>query len=514
MISLSGPLLTKYNPHSKIARDFNSITKRLAEKDPSLWGESATAEAATRLNWVTLPTTSQKMIPQIAELKDWVAANNLSQVILCGMGGSSLAPEIFGKCFQKEIMVLDSTDPEQIAMALNSNLKETLVIIGSKSGNTIETISHKNLLIENFKKLGLEPRNHILIITDPESPLDNEAKENGYKVINADPYVGGRFSALTAFGLVPAALLGIDVTEVLAQAAQAEREFLNEDSSVVKVATLLLEASNQFISFTDNDSNVPGLSDWIEQLVAESTGKNEIGRLPIVSKSISANLPVTTPLITFKKGIGDMAVVGSLAEHFIFWEWVTALLGRGLGVDPFNQPNVAEAKERTGKLLDIWNGEIQTPAPSYEDELLSIYWSTSLNSIESALGEFFSDRSGYVALMAYLNRKSDLAALELRELIENKIKAPTTFGWGPRFLHSTGQIHKGGQKNGRFLQITADSKVDFMIPQKGYGFQTLIMAQALGDGQALAQRNYPLIRFHLKDRRNGIAKIAEAIRKF
>ena len=513
MIKISGPLLQKYDSEGFLAIDLNSITEKLAKKDPTLWGQAATAEAAIRLNWIDLPNSSISLLPQLEKLNKWSSNLGHQKIILCGMGGSSLAPEVFGKCYKKAITVLDSTDPEQIAYALPNDLKSCLIIIGSKSGSTIETASHKAFFENEFKNAGLNPINHIVIITDPNSPLDQNARLSGYQVVNADPNVGGRFSALSAFGLVPAYLMGIDIQKILNDAAESAKLFIENDSSVVKVATLLLQEATQAIAFTDANSNVPGLSDWIEQLIAESTGKDGVGRIPVVIESSGAEISGAIPLITFTEGEGDLSVSGSLSEQFIFWEWVTALLGRGLKVDPFNQPNVTEAKERTSALLEKWNGQIKVPNSVYEDEDLLIYAEDIFSSLDEALAKFFLPKFGYVAVMAYLNRESDFEISKIRELIADKTKTATTFGWGPRFLHSTGQFHKGGQPNGAFLQITGENSKDLHIPGKNFSFHTLLMAQALGDGDALTSRNFPLMRIHFKKRDSGIKRILEAVKK-
>jgi glucose-6-phosphate isomerase len=513
MLKVSGSLLNKFDPKSSIAQDLNSITLKLAKKDSTLWGKPAEAEAQVRLNWIELPTTSKNLLVRLNELSAWVANRDLTTIILCGMGGSSLAPEVIGKSFRKKIVTLDSTDPEQISVALKNDLSKCVVLIGSKSGSTVETASQKALFESELKKAGLNPVDHLIIITDPNSPLDIDSRANGYQVVNADPNVGGRFSALSAFGLVPAALMGIDIATFLAEAKSAAKYFVEENSIVVQVATLLLTESDQIIAFSDFDSNVPGLSDWIEQLIAESTGKDGVGRLPVVIESEGAEISGSFPLVTFKEGLGQLCVCGTLAEQFIFWEWVTALLGRGLKVDPFNQPNVTEAKERTVALLSRWNGVIQSPAPTFEDSEIAIFTNEICSSLDEAFAKFFLPNYGYIAVMAYLNRERDIEILKIRELIADKTKKPTTFGWGPRFLHSTGQFHKGGQPNGGFLQISAESSTDIQVPGKNFSFQTLFMAQALGDGEALTSRNLPLLRIHLKNRAVGIAKVLEGIKK-
>ena len=201
-----------------------------------------------------------------------------------------------------------------------------------------------------------------------------------------------------------------------------------------------------------------------------------------------------------------------MGEQFIFWEYVTALIGRALKVDPFNQPNVTEAKDRTGALLAQWNGVVQSPAPSLETENIAFYGATAGSTPVEILRNFFADPTHYVAIMAYLHRGKDDAVTAAREIIARHTDRGVTFGWGPRFLHSTGQFHKGGQHNGAFLQITGESTKDLAIPGKEFTFHTLLMAQALGDAEALGSRNFPQLRVHLKNRDKGIAELLNALK--
>ena len=513
MIVLSGPLLAKYNPERSIAKDLNSVVAKLAAKDDTLWGTET--EAPTRLNWIDLPTSSRSLIEQLNQLVSWTKSAGLNNLILCGMGGSSLAPEVFAKTFGKQLTVLDSTDPDQIGAAIPTNLAKTLVIVGSKSGSTIETASQKALFEKAFRDANLDPREHFLIITDPNSPLDLSAKESGYKVVNADPNVGGRYSALSAFGLTPAALIGVDIEDILKSTKSSQNSFVDANSSVVQVATLILEQSDQNIAFFDSNSAIPGLADWIEQLIAESTGKNQVGRLPIVIEEAGSQISGAGFKIAFAKGSADLVVEGSIGEQFIFWEYVTALLGRGLQVDPFNQPNVTEAKDRTNSLLAEWGANpIPKQTPVFEDEVLQVFSDFDGASLVEILEKFLQPASTYIAVMAYLNRGVDDEIVKIRELLADKTKRGVTFGWGPRFLHSTGQFHKGGQLNGAFIQITGENHTDLEIPGKDLSFHKLLMAQALGDGAALSSRNLPLLRIHLKNRGAGIAEILKSFRNF
>jgi glucose-6-phosphate isomerase len=454
-------------------------------------------------------------------LRDEVTAvaakfSDKTRVVLSGMGGSSLAPEVLSKTYKREIIIVDSTDPNYIAHALNGDLSKTLFVVSSKSGSTIETSSQRALFQQRVVEAGLDPVDHILFVTDPESPLDIETRSAGFTVVNADPNVGGRFSALSAFGVVPAVLAGIDIWSVLADASTAKQNFIDADEQILDVSYLLSEVAGQYIGFTDHGSDVPGISDWIEQLIAESTGKDGKGRLPIVAESVAAAEVGNPFTISFSDNGADLNVVAPLGAHFIFWEWVTAILGAALEIDPFNQPNVTEAKEQTLALLSEWKstGEtiVPTLSPAATDGDVEIFGLGA--SIADALREIISQCAdgGYIAIMAYLDRKGDVALEELRSLVAAASGKPTTFGWGPRFMHSTGQFHKAGQPNGTFIQITGEVDCDFEIPGRDFSFSTLVAAQGLGDGKALAKRQYPLLRLHLKNRSAGIEEILKAAR--
>jgi glucose-6-phosphate isomerase len=429
------------------------------------------------------------------------------------MGGSSLAPEVIAKHYQKDLTVLDSTDPAQVSAALPADLSTTVVVVGSKSGSTIETASQRAFFADRITAEGLNLKDHMVIVTDPGSPLDKESRALGLRTINADPHVGGRYSALTAFGLVPAALMGVDVSVLLDDAASASQTFSDIGSAAVEIATILFENTEEAIAFYDEGSTLPGISDWIEQLVAESTGKNEKGRMPVVIEGAHAPVGGRIFTVAFAGNSADLIVDATLGEQFILWEWVTALLSRAIYIDPFNQPNVTEAKERTGELLHSWiDGKVQSPVPAFESDAIQIFGDVRGNSVAEIVTNFLHQDNYYFAVMAYLARGGDDAILELRSLIAARSEKPTTFGWGPRFLHSTGQFHKGGQQNGAFIQISGESLNDVAIPGQKYGFHSLLMAQVLGDGQALASRKYPLIRFHLKNRQAGIHELVAAFK--
>ena len=509
MISIKGSALSKIDRSSAHYKALQAFHERLKLKDSTIWGPEAQAEAAIRMNWIDLPESSRELLPQF----DALAAKHRdkSSVILCGMGGSSLGPEVIAQTFSKKLFVLDSTDPNYVAHALNTDLSKTVVVVSSKSGSTIETASQRALFEGAFKDAGLNPIDHMVFVTDPGSPLDKQVREGGYSVVNADPHVGGRFSVLSPFGLLPAALIGVDVSVLLDNASDTKAAFFADSQIMCDIAYLLTYVADQYVAYTDQGSGMPGLSDWIEQLVAESTGKNQVGRLPVVADSSQHGLEGNAFTIAFS-GAADLVVEGDLASQFIVWEWVTALVGAALAIDPFNQPNVTEAKEQTSALLNEWKGLLPTFSGDATEGALEIFGAGS-NATES-LSQLISNipADGYIAIMAYLDRKDDAAITELRNILASKSGRPVTFGWGPRFLHSTGQFHKGGQQNGVFLQITGDVKKDIAIPGQIYGFKTLVAAQALGDGKALASRKYPLLRFNLTNRAMGISELLKAAR--
>jgi glucose-6-phosphate isomerase len=509
MISIKGHALNKIDRSSSQYKSLQAFHERLMTKDSAIWGAEAQTEAAIRMNWIDLPESSRDLLPQF----DALAAKHRdkSNVILCGMGGSSLGPEVIAQTFSKKLFVLDSTDPNYVAHALDFDLSKSVVVVSSKSGSTIETASQRALFEGAFKDAGLNPAEHMVFVTDPGSPLDKQVREAGFTVVNADPHVGGRFSVLSPFGLVPAALIGVDVSVLLDNASDTKQSFFADSQIMCDIAYLLSFVSDQYVTYTDEGSGMPGLSDWIEQLVAESTGKNEVGRLPVVAETSHNGREGNAFTIAFA-GSADLVVEGDLASQFIVWEWVTALIGAALAIDPFNQPNVTEAKEQTSALLNEWKGVLPAFTPELTDGCVEIF-GPGKNTTD-ALTQLIAQvpENGYIAIMAYLDRKDDAAVAELREILADKSGRPVTFGWGPRFLHSTGQFHKGGQQNGAFLQITGDVQKDIAIPGQSYGFKTLVAAQALGDGKALASRKYPLLRFNLTNRAAGISELLDAVK--
>lgn len=466
-----------------LAPGIESISPRLAAKDSSIWGSSAAAEASVRLGWVDLPNTSRALLPRLDALWAWARSEGIKKVLLCGMGGSSLAPEVIARSFGKDLIVVDSTDPDLLIPLSKLSFKECAVVISSKSGTTIETLSHLALFEEMMRKAGISPSERMIVVTDPNSPLDHHGREHGLQVFNADSDVGGRFSALTAFGLVPSALLGIDVALLLDDAAETLGSLIRPDNPAERLASFL--AGNNFVHLRDH-AKFPGLGDWIEQLVAESSGKSGKGVLPWISPSTRLPLPSLDLNLDIRAPLG---------AQFMLWEWSTALLGWILGVDPFNQPDVQATKAETAELLS--------------SKISHSFDTTDPLKMRSEIDDLGSS-AGYISICAFLNPRADGKLEQLRETLETRYGIPVTFGWGPRFLHSTGQFHKGGPRIGVFISITGDCLEDLPVPGKPFTFQQLIRAQAKGDATALRKKGLTVLEYHVGDRSEGIERLLEA----
>ena len=501
----------------------DGLAAALAGKDATLWGSEATSEAGVRLGWLDAVSTGRELLPRIAQLREELQGESVDRVVLAGMGGSSLAPEVICATAGKPLVVLDTTDPGQVRAAL-TDLQRTVVVVSSKSGGTTETDSHRRAARAAFEAAGIDPAQRLVIVTDPGSPLAETAEQEGARaVFLADPDVGGRYSALTAFGLVPAGLAGVDVAGLLDEAGALQPTLASDDDNPALVLGAVLGAAgvggrDKVVLAPGADTPLVGFGDWAEQLVAESTGKEGRGLLPVVVES--ADAPGTAPagdvhLVTLGSQPPEegTAVDGPLGAQFLAWEYATAVAGRILQINPFDQPNVQESKDNTKAILEDGAGE--SAPPLFTEGAVEVYATGDLlgevNDLAGAIDALLRavpDR-GYLAIMAYLDRVADASAADLRALLARRLAHPVTFGWAPRFLHSTGQFHKGGPQVGAFLQITAAVTEDLEVPGKPYTFGQLQTAQALGDLRALDQRGRPALRLHLTDRQAGL----EALRK-
>jgi len=511
----------------------DKVASRLAAQDQTLWGPAAEEEAGRRLAWVSLATTSRPLVEEIRELRANLQGQLLTRVVLCGMGGSSLAPEVICEAAGVELVVLDSSDPDFVRAALEQDLDKTVVVVSSKSGGTVETDSQRRAYEKAFTDAGIDPRERIVVVTDPSSPLDKSATDAGYRVFRADPDVGGRYSALTAFGLVPSGLAGVDIAALLDEAhgITAALESDDVDNPGLRLGALLGVANLAGVdklALADGGSPYPGFGDWAEQLIAESTGKDGKGILPIVVEGVDApNYSPSTDdqvLSTFgpefdseiRPASGWGAFVNApLGAQLLLWEYATAVAGRIIGINPFDQPDVESAKAAARSMLD---GGGETPAPTFTDGDVDVYASgdwlpdgtSSVTDAVAALVGRLDGSHGYVSVQAYLDRHRDAALADVRRSLAERTGRPVTFGWGPRFLHSTGQYHKGGPPTGVYLQITGDPEADLEIPGRPFTFHEFITAQAVGDGQVLIDHGRPVLRLHVKEPA-ALAALREAL---
>ncbi len=530
------------------------VASRIAAQDATLWGEEAEAEASIRLGWTRLHESSRPLLPEIDALAAELRAEGVTRVVLAGMGGSSLAPEVICATARAggadvDLVVLDTTDAGQVREALAGDLRRTVLVVSSKSGGTVETDSHRRTFEAAFTAAGVDAASRIVVVTDPGSPLEKQAAEAGYRrVFTADPTVGGRYSALTAFGLVPCGLAGVDVAELLDDAADAAAvlELDSADNPALLLGCALAAAHGKgaekvVLAGTDpggatggppgdngsgglGHGRIEGFGDWVEQLVAESTGKNGTGLLPVVVEHsgaagfADAGSDATSVAIGTPHGSTEVGTVGPLGGLFLLWEYATAVAGRLLGINPFDQPDVEAAKKAARALLDAPTSDAAIAEPLFVNGAIEVHtygdWlpdgvttvDTALEALVAAAPEF-----GYLSVQAYLDRVDDASAAVLRPELASRTGLQTTFGWGPRFLHSTGQYHKGGHPNGVFLQITGAVEEDLAVPERPYSFARLQLAQAAGDAQVLADRGRPVLRLHLTDRLVGIAELGHAV---
>jgi glucose-6-phosphate isomerase len=532
---VSGGLTVEAGPGCSPAptADLRGVPAALVAKDASLWGPDAQPEAAQRLGWLDLPESSQDLLPRIAELRRRLLEAGLDRVVLAGMGGSSLAPEVVTRTAGVDLTILDTTDPHQMGAALADRLDRTVVVVASKSGGTVETDSHRRVFEQAFRDAGLtgaELARRFVVVTDPGSPLEGAAREAGYETFLADPDVGGRYSALSAFGLVPSGLAGADVGRLLADARALTGALAGDEGNPgLDLAAVLgggAVAGRDKLALADTGSGLIGFGDWAEQLVAESTGKQGVGILPVVVEGPAAPGFVDAApdvqrcaLGPRPAGFDGLSVEGPLGGQLLLWEFATALAGRIMGINPFDQPNVAESKDNTNAILAEAGDD--GPLPEGEPDLVegdvAVYADLAALGSPGDLAGVLSGLlaavppTGYLAVMAYLDRWADAAATGLRPSLAARLGGrATTFGWGPRFLHSTGQLHKGGPQTGAFLQVTGEVTRDLEVPGRPYTLGRLQRAQALGDLRALRQRDRPVVRVHLRARAAGLAQLLAA----
>jgi glucose-6-phosphate isomerase len=491
----------------------DNVPSRIHAQDDSVWGPEAAHEASIRLGWTHDPSPMAALIDQVVSLRGDMRARGIDHVVLCGMGGSSLAPEVIATRNGLPLTILDSTHPDQVHRALSKPLGNTAVVVASKSGTTVETATARAAFEQAFRDAGLNPTDHMVFVTDPGSPLDHEATAAGFTVFHADLNVGGRFSALTAFGLVPTTLAGADSQTLVGEAAGVVSTCGVDEATnpAVVLGAALAHPSKPFAVIVPDSSSLPGLGDWVEQLVAESTGKDQKGVLPVVVPDPNHPLVTDPPDDVLLIGVSEtstqvpgthLTVTGSLGEQFVVWQWATAMAGFLLDINPFDQPDVESAKSATRSLLE------QRPEPTESlftetgIEVSGLHMDIDPSAGVAGVWQSVVDRAGadgYIALHVYADRESGGPWEDLATALATASHRPVTLGFGPRFLHSTGQFHKGGTPSGTFVQIEVTPTQAVAIPGYPFGFAELIDAQSAGDRQVLASRGLPVVTLRVTD---------------
>ncbi|MCX8106251.1 MAG: hypothetical protein N3D80_10325 [Ignavibacterium album] len=534
------------------------IIERIWQKDYKVWNNDPT-EISNRLGWLDCTSVTRKSFDEIHSFVNEIQNEGITNALLLGMGGSSLAPEVFGLVFGKNgklnLSILDSTHPEAVAeKAKNFEPSKTLYIVSTKSGGTVETISFMKYFYNYvLNQLGDEKaRKHFIAITDPESGLEQMAKELRFrKIFLNDPNIGGRFSALSLFGTIPAALVGADIEKLF---IRADNEVLLSKKTGIEIERnsaalfgaligVLAEEGKDKLTLIASDK-IRSFGGWIEQLVAESTGKNNKGILPVDleelqnpefyaddrvfvylklkgdnknDNQVESLIKAGFPLIEF-----ELEDAYDLGKQIFLWEFATSIAGWYLGIQPFDQPNVEQAKVIARKILADYQakGKLLLPEPAFVSTDFSVYFNEKILKLEDVLSNFLTDcESGknYVSIQAYVNPVAENFNYlqKLRTEIMKKYKVATTLGFGPRFLHSTGQLHKGDAGNGLFIQFIDNPVEDINIPdnptesKSSISFGVLIKAQAFGDRQALIDNNRQVITFEAK---NSLVEVLDKIK--
>jgi len=478
------------------------VVARIWKRDGTLWAPEGTPEVTDRLAWLTIADELLGEAGELDAFRDECREAGYTDAVLLGMGGSSLAPEVFRRSTGEReralrLHVLDSTDPDQVvAVEQEIDPEHTLFIVSTKSGGTIETLS----LFKHFHALQSDGA-HFIAVTDPGSSLEELASEHGFRrTFLNEPDIGGRYSALSYFGLVPAALAGVDVRPVLEGAITAAQLCRAEDDNPglwlgAALGELALRGRDKLTWVVDEP--IASFGVWAEQLLAESTGKQGRGILPVADEPLGGpeaygldrvfvHLGADSPELARLADAGHPVITipadgpGDLGRLFFLSEFATAVAGWALEINPFDQPNVQEAKDATQKVLDEGFSELE----------------------DGDLAELVDGLAApqYVAIMGYLpySEAVDAAVARLRTAITTSHRVATTYGYGPRFLHSTGQFHKGGPHVGRFVQLVHDPQAEAEVPGEPFDFATLIRAQADGDLQTLRGHELTAVRIRLQ----------------
>ncbi len=525
------------------------FASRFWEKDPTLWFSKPQPEIKDRMGWLDVFEPMHEHLKAMLSFAEQVKTEGMRHVLLLGMGGSSLAPEVLQNTFgsgdgHPSLLLLDSTHPDAVRQVESEiDITKTIFLVSSKSGTTTETMSFFYYFWNRVSEKTPTPGNQFVAITDPGTSLAKLAKDRNFRrTFEGMPDVGGRYSALTLFGLVPGALIGIDVHQILDRGwdlAQASAGYLSEhENPCLHLGAALGElalAGRDKLTFFATPSLAP-FPAWIEQLVAESTGKNGKGIVPIVDEMIeepwayrkdrffvqySLNSEMSAELndkIKALEAAGHPVVQFRLnnkpdiGQEIFRWEMAVASAGAILGIHPFDQPDVQLAKELARQAMDQKAPKSAKPEKSDVETVHVEHKIPLTKAIEAILaGARLGD---YISLQAYLAPDPDTEAAlqEFRLALRDRLKLATTFGWGPRFLHSTGQLHKGGPSTGVFIQIVNEPQKDLAVPETNYTFGSLIQAQSIGDYRALKQHGRRVLRINLgQDTEKGLMLLGELL---
>jgi glucose-6-phosphate isomerase len=543
--------------------------KRIWSHDAALWKAEEPHQKIIRnsLGWLTVARLMAERTGELEEFSLEVRGAGFTHLMLLGMGGSSLCPEVMRRTFGQrkgfpELLVLDTTDPDTIAsFDQHVDVQRTLFIVASKSGTTIEPLSFYKYFFERVRAIkGERAGENFVAITDPGTLMERMAREANFRRIFLNPAdIGGRYSALSYFGMVPASLMGVDVEEMLRRAVRmmdacGEGVPLNENQAArlgAVMGALALKGRNKLTLIAD--ASLASLGLWIEQLVAESTGKEGRGVVPVAGEPFGSSEVYGDDRVFVCICVGQTSEeadtrlraleeaghpvvrrvlndVLDLGAEFFAWEFATAVAGHLMDINPFDQPNVQESKDNTNRLLEEFKqrGALPVEEALIEEDGLTVYGLSGMEatgvtsashpaSLLSLLAEVLSrvKAGDYIALLAYIQetRAHDELLQAIRTHFRDRLRVATTTGYGPRFLHSTGQLHKGGSDEGVFLQLTDEDRTDLEIPGEPYTFSTLKQAQALGDFSSLASRNRRAVRIHLgQDTEEGLRKLAAILR--
>ncbi len=515
------------------------------EKDHTLWSSEPQPELTDRLGWLELPSTMEKQAADLRSFAEQVKADGIKHIVILGMGGSSLAPEVFQQTFGNapgypELQVLDSTHPAAVkTVEARIDPAHTLFVVSSKSGTTTETNSFFFYFWERLKQLKSDPGGNFAAITDPGTPLETLAKERNFRATFSAPEdVGGRYSALTVFGLVPAALIGVDLDALLTRARQmsdACRATDGENPGLTLGAALgeLTLAKRDKVTFLCSPS-LAAFPSWAEQLIAESTGKERKGIVPVAGEHLASpdrygddrlficlrfagdeNHDLDRRLAALQANGHpvlriDVRDKNDLGQEFFRWELAVAAAGAAIGIHPFNQPDVQLAKDLAKKAMS----EGAKAGAKRKEEVAAADGAALRTALTSWMGK--KKARDYVAVQAYIQPAGENGA-ELQNIcaaLQERLGAATTLGFGPRFLHSTGQLHKGGSRSVLVLQIVDQPADNLAVPETNYTFDALIQAQALGDLAALKQRRRRVLRINLgSDTAGGLQRLLGALRE-